>query len=120
MELEINVISIANAISAEEAKQIMKQFHDAEMKKDVDTILNCLGNDIWKCIRAEATKGNDYCCFTIGYDNGNTYRTRERYGWTWLRGEGKEIITNLFSSFGYDVTCDWSTKYVRIYIKWAE
>ena len=120
MELEINVISITNAISAEEAKLMAKQYHEAEMKKDVDAILNCLGDEPWKRIRAEAMKGNNCCYFTIGYDNGNTCRIREHYGWAWLHDKGEQFITNLFSSFGYKVTYDWHTPYVRIDIKWAE
>lgn len=120
MNLEVNIISIPDAVTADDAKEMVCRYKEAETKKDIETILNYLRTKPWDDIRTQAKIGKTSTFFTIGYDAGITCRVNANYGWTWLKDEGAKLITNLFSSLGYEINYEWYVKFVRINIKWAE
>ena len=122
MDFEINVIHIPDAITAAEAKEMVKAHDEAEMKKDVDAILKCIKTFPWERIKAAAGRGETECHISIGYDQNNTCSIREKYGWAWLKNEGRQLITNLFSAAGYKVTfgLGHNNKYVTIVFNWAD
>ena len=117
MIFEINTI---NAITAEEAKEMVRQHDEHELQKDINDILQCINKLSWGKIKDGAQHGNTVATITIGYDNRNTCNIRMKYGWYWLCEEGEKIINKLFSSMGYTVTFEWKLKFVRINISWAD
>ncbi len=122
MNFEINVIHIPDAITAAEAKEMVRAHEETEMKKDVDAILECIKTIPWECIKVAAGRGETKCHINIGYDENNACNIREKYGWAWIKNEGRQLITNLFSAAGYKVTFSLghNSKYIRIEFDWAD
>lgn len=120
MEFEINVISIPDAITADAVKELVRQHEEAEMKTDIDAILECVRTKPWADIRLRGKQGKTSYDLTIGFDSGNTCHVRQTYGWVWLQESGAQLIVNLFTSLGYKVQITKSTCYFRFTISWAE
>lgn len=120
MNIDVKVVSIPNAIPADEAKRMAKQHEEQEMAKDINIIMGYLSSTPWEQIKDAAEKGETRTTITFGYASRNFCYTRKNYGFRWLSGEGKEIITNLFTSLGYRVTFDWYTDFVKVAIDWAD
>lgn len=120
MEFEINVISIPDAVTADTAKEFVRQHDEAEMKVDVQTILDCIRTKPWPDIQLKAKQGKTSYNLTIGFDRENVCTVRRVYGWAWLQKNGAQLITNLFTSLGYKVQIERFACYMRFTISWAE
>jgi len=120
MEFEINVVSIPNAITADTAKEFVRQYDEVEMKVDVNTILECIRTKPWPEISLKAKQGKTSYSLTIGFDKGNICTVRQKYGWAWLQKNGEQFITNLFTSLGYKVQIERFARYRHFIISWAE
>lgn len=120
MNFEINGISIPNVITADVAKELVRQNRKAEIEKDIKKVLDCIREEPWDDIRARACEGITSYSLTIGCNKVNTCHIRWSYGWTWLHDEGAQLIKHLFTSLGYQTEFIWYDKFVRIDISWAK
>ena len=120
-----NYFLLENPIRADEAIAMVNEYTQRREEEAVKGIMDYIQTEPWKKIRETAATGLTICSVSIGYrmykgtyfDNCHT----DAYGMKWLNREGIKLITQLFESFGYHVSCsteDHDT-YIIFYISWA-
>ena len=122
-----NYFLLENPIRAEEATAMVKEYMQRREEEAIKGIMDYIQTEPWKKIREKAVTGITICAVSIGrrMSKGKIYLDdyhTDIYGMTWLNKEGIKLITQLFESFGYHVSCsteDHDT-YIIFYIEWAK